>query len=188
MGPGSTSPEPPRDVGQGWNPWPKGVLRSWLCLHVPAERGGSTPGGAPSSLFSTHPRKAACNSGNSHCMWVWPNVWNSPEENTKRWARDQVCKPALCWKARLASSLRPIYNRPECGIGCRQKGHRLEVGTSRGANTPSFPWSWTILAENRHLGEKPQKEVRKAHESAANRGGLSTVPLLEKLVHLRVAG
>ena len=47
MGPGSTSPEPPRDVGQGWNPWPKGVLRSWLCLHVPAERGGSTPGGSP---------------------------------------------------------------------------------------------------------------------------------------------
>ena len=92
-------------------------------------------------LFRTS-QESACNLGNNHCMWVWPNVWNSPEENTKPWAGDQVCKPALCWKARLASLLRPIYNRPECGIRCRQKGHRLEVGTSRGANTPSFPWSW----------------------------------------------
>ena len=95
-----------------------------------------------------------------------------------------ACKPALCWKsqagflteAHLKLAMRSV------GIRRRQKGHRLEVGTSWGAKTIFSFELEPILAEDGHCGEKPQKELRKAHESAANRGGLSAVLLCEKLV------
>lgn len=175
---GALAPEVPAQSRAGT--WGEAASNSPRVCHIGgcASRslpsGGSTPGSPLLPLSHTSQetclqhREQSLHAGLANHLEFSRIQSNGPESH--------ACKPALCWKFQAGflteAPLKPATR--SVGIRCRQMGHRLEVGTWRGAKP--------IPAESGHRGEKPQEELREAHVSAANRGGLSTVLLCKKLV------